>query len=152
MISIGILICFIIILIIISIIGQYINYYYSLTKPVWTDSPILYTILLALSLMFLTIGIFVNFKDNIATIPLFFLIFFFEIIWLLSFLNRMYSTSVALSIIIFILTGFEIILLFNGKSRELCWLISPFFFFSLIQIAITDNISKYNISHEDLIN
>lgn len=146
-----ILICFILILIMTAFIGRYMGYYNSLTKSSWADSPIIYTILLALSFTFLTIGVFINFKDNVATIPLYFLIFFFEFIWLLSFLNRMYSTAIIISSIIFILSGFEIVLMVNGNSPELCWLASPFLFFSLIQLAITDDISKYNVGHEDMI-
>ena len=65
--------------------------------------------------------------------------------------HRMYSTSIIISSIIFLLTSLEIVLMISGKSPELCWLASPFLFYSLIQLAITDDIYKHNISHDDIL-
>ena len=151
MVSLAIFICFILILIMTAFISMYLGYFNSLSKSTWVDSPILYTILLALTLTFLTIGVFVNFQENISTIPLFFMIIFFQFIWLLSTYSRMYSTSIALGSAIFILTSFEMVFMVSRKSPELCWLASPFFFYSLVQLAITDDLYKYNVSHEDII-
>jgi hypothetical protein len=146
-----IFICFILILIILALICRFMNYYNSLTKSTWADSPLIYTFLLGLSLTFLTLGVFINIKENIPTIPLYFMIIFFEFIWLITFYLRMYSISTLITTTIFILTGFEIMYIKNSKNPELVWLISPFLFFSLIQLAITDDISKYNIGYDDII-
>lgn len=151
MVVLAIFICFVLILIMTAFISMYLGYFNSLSKNTWVDSPILYTILLALTLTFLTIGVFINFQENIATIPLYFMIIFFQIIWLVSTYYRMYSTSICINSFIFILTSLEMIFMVNGKSSELCWLASPFLFYSLLQLAITDDLYKYNVSHEDII-
>lgn len=147
-----IIICFIIILLIISLIAYNLNYYKRLLKDTWLESPILMTIMLALSLTLLTFGVFTDFKNNNIGIPIYFMILFFEIVWLLSIYHRNYSPAILISCITFILTGFEMILLAKSKNPEICWLVSPFLFFSLIEIGITDNIYKYNIDHEDIVN
>lgn len=151
MVAIAILICFVLILIMTAFVSMYIGYFNSLSKSVWLDSPILNTILMSITLTFLTIGVFINYEENIAKIPLYFMIMFFQSIWLLSLYNRMYPTSIVLSSIIFILTSFEMVFMVSGNSSELCWLASPFLFFSLIQLAMTDDIYKHNMSHDDIL-
>lgn len=151
MVALAILMCFILILIMTAFISMYLGYFNTLSKSTWVDSPILYTILLALTLTFLTMGVFINFDENIVTVPLYFMIIFFQFIWLLSTYGRMYSTSIIIGSAIFILTSIEMILMVNSKSPELCWLASPFLFYSLVQLAITDDLYKYNVSHEDII-
>lgn len=148
----AIFICFIFILILTYIICQHIGYYNSLRKSSWADSPILYTILFAISFTFFTIGIFIKFKDNIESIPLYFIIFLFEFLWFVLLYSRMFSNSKIFAFLIFILTGFEIVFMIKSNSPELCWVASPFLFFTLIQIAISEDLSKYNIDYEDLIN
>lgn len=152
MVRLAILICFVLILIMTAFISMNLWYFNSLSKSSWVDSPILYTILLALTLTFLTIGVFINFDENIATIPIYFMILFLEFMFLTTSYSRMYTTSIFISSIIFILASFEIVFMVSGKVPELCWLASPFIFFSIIQLAIIDDIYKYNINVEDLIN
>lgn len=151
MVAIAILICFVLILIMTAFTSMYLWYFNTLTKNVWVDSPILNTILMAITLTLLTVGVFLNYEDNIGTIPLYFLILFFQFIWLLSIYNRMYSTSIVIGSFIFIMTSFEMVFMVSGKSPELCWLASPFLFYSLVQLAITDDLYKYNVSHDDII-
>lgn len=147
-----IVICFILILLMISLVAYNLDYYKRLSKDTWIDSPILLTIMLALSLTLLTFGIFIDFKGNFVGVPVYFMILFFEFVWLLSMYYCTYSVATFISCITFLLTGFEMIFLAKNKNPEICWLASPFLFFSLIEIGITDNIYKYNIDHEDIIN
>lgn len=151
MVTIAISIMFILILIMTAFISNYIGYFNSLTKNTWVDTPIISTILLALTLTFLTVGVFINYEENISTLPLYFLIMFFEFVWLLSIYGRMYTTSIGIGSIIFILTSFEMVFMVSSKSPELCWLASPFLLYSLIQLAITDDLYKNNVSHDDII-
>lgn len=151
MVALAILICFVLILIMTAFTSMYLGYFNSLSKNIWVDSPIIITMLMATTLTFLTIGVFINYEENIATIPLYFMIMFFQFVWLLSIYARMYPTSILLGSIIFVLTSFEIVFMVSGKSPELCWLASPFLFYSLIQLAITDDLYKYNVSHDDII-
>ena len=151
MVTLAILIMFVLILIMTAFISNYICYFNSLTKNTWVDTPIISTILLALTLSFLTVGVFINYEENISTLPLYFLIMFFEFVWLLSLYGRMYTTSIGIGSIIFILTSFEMVFMVSSKSSELCWLASPFLLYSLIQLAITDDLYKNNVSHDDII-
>lgn len=146
-----VIICFIIILILVASISYNINHYNILIKDTWCDSPIILTVLLALSLVSLTTAVFVNYEDHLPMIPLYFIILFFELVIFIAASSKMFLTSVSLSAIVFILTGFEMVFSIKSKNPELCWLISPFLFFSLIQLAVSDNLYKYNFDHTDIL-
>lgn len=128
-----------------------ISFFNSLIKDLWIESPIILTILLALSLTCFTIGVFVKYEENMTVIPIYFMILFLELIMFMSAYSRMFLTSVGISTIIFLLTSIEMIFFVKGKSSELCWLISPFLFYSLVQIAICDNLYKHNLDHIDIL-
>lgn len=147
-----IIICFVIILILVATIAYNVSFYNDLIKDTWCESPIILTILLALSLVSLTTSVFVNFEDHVAMIPLYFMILFFELVIFIAANSRMFLSSVVISAIVFLLTGFEMVFSIRGKNPELCWLISPFLFFSIIQLAICDNLYKHNFDHIDLLN
>ena len=133
----------------VSILSLNINHYNYLIKNTWCESPIILIILFALSLTMLTIGIFINYKNNIVTLPLFFMIIFFELILFFTFYSRNYSLSILISSFIFILTSFEIVAMIDHSIKDIYWLCSPFLIFSLIQLAIIDDIAKYNIDYYD---
>lgn len=135
----------------IASISYNILHFNSLIKDTWVDSPIIFTIILAISLILLTTSVFIDYQNNIPLIPLYFLILFFEIIVFVCASSRMYSTSVIFSTIVFVLTGFEMLYMTKTKNKELSWLMSPFLFFSLFQISICDNIYKNNIDYNDLL-
>lgn len=132
-------------------ISSKINYYNSLIKDTWAEAPLILTILLGLSLTMLTIGVFISFDSNFALLPAYFMILFFEFIWLISMYSRMYSTATVISSFVIILASLETILMVKGDSAMLCWTVAPFLFFSLLQLSLTDNIYKYNIEHDDII-
>ena len=142
--------CFIIILLLISTLAYNISFYNVLIKDTWCNSPIILIIFLALSLVCLTTSVFINYKDQISMIPLYFLILFFELIIFIVAKSRMFLKSIFISFIIFLLTGLEILFSLKTKNPELCWLISPFFFFSLIQIAIFNNLYINNFDYIDI--
>lgn len=146
------IICFILILLIVALVIYNIHYYNKLIKETWMDSPILLTILLALSLSVMTVGVFINYRYNIKIIPIYFMILFFEYIWLISNFNRMYTTATCISTVIFLLTSFEMIFLIKSSDPLLCWSVTPFLFMSLLQIYMTDVLYKNNLDHTDLIN
>lgn len=129
-----------------------ISYFNSLIKDTWVDSPILLTVLLALTLTCFTLGVFAKYQENIAIFPIYFMILFLELIMFISIYSRMFLTSICISTIVFLLTGFEMLFLLKEKSPELCWMISPFLFYSFIQIAACDSIYKYNLDHSDILN
>lgn len=144
-------ICFILILLMVALIIYNLDSFNILIKDTWIESPIVLTILLALSFVIMTLGVFINYNDNIILSPLYFMILFFEYIWLFSIYNRMYLTGTSLSSIIFLLTCFEMVILVKSKEPKLCWTIAPFLFISLLQIAITDSLYKYNLDHNDIL-
>lgn len=146
-----IIICFIIILILVATIAYNVSFYNSLIKDTWCDSPIILTILLALSLVSLTTSVFVNYEDHISMIPLYFMILFFELVIFIAANSRMFLSSVVISTVVLLLTGLEMVFSIRDKNQELCWLISPFLFFSIIQMAICDNLYKYNFDHVDIL-
>lgn len=150
MVLLAVLLCFVLILIMTAFTSMYLGYFNSLTKNTWVDSPIIYTILMALTLTLLTIGVFINYNENIVTIPIYFMILLFQFLWLLSTYDRMYLTGIGFSSAIFILTSFEIVFMVSGKSPELCWIASPYLFYSLIQLAITDDLYKNNVSNNEI--
>ena len=128
-----------------------IGFYQKLRKDTWACSEILLCFFLALSLVFLTLGVFINYEDDMKVIPIYFMILFFEFLWLLSVYWRMFNDSTLIGSIILILVSAETILLFKNKYNELALLATPFLFFSLIQMALSDNLFKYNIDHNDLL-
>lgn len=145
-------ICFILIILMIVLIIYNIDYYNKLIKDTWMESPIILTILLALSLTVMTVGTFINYKDNTAVIPIYLMIIFFEYIWIITTYNRMYTTATAITTIIFLLSSFEMVFLVKGSDPILCWTITPFLFLSLLQIVMTDILYKNNLDHTDIIN
>ena len=146
-----IIICFVIILILVATMAYNISFYNSLIKDTWCDSPIILTILLALSLVSLTTSVFVNFEDHVPLIPLYFMILFFEIVIFIAMISRIFLSSVVISAVVLLLTGLEMVFSIRGKNPELCWLISPFLFFSIVQMAICDNLYKHNFDHADIL-
>lgn len=146
-----VVICFIIILIIVMIVVYNISFYNSLIKDTWCESPIILVILMALSLVSFTTSVFINYEEHMSMIPLYFIILFLEIIMFIAINSRMFLTSVFVSAIIFLLTGFEMVFLIKGKNPEMCWLVAPFLFYSLVQLGICDNLYKYNFDHLDIL-
>lgn len=144
-------ICFILILLMVSLIIYNLNSFNVLIKDKWIESPIILTILLSLSFVIMTLGVFINYEENMSLLPLYFMVIFFEYLWLFTIYNRMYLTGTAISSIIFLLTAFEMVILVKSKESKLCWTIAPFLFITLLQIAINDSLYKYNIDHDDIL-
>lgn len=152
MVSPVLIICFIIILILVATMSYNVSFYNSLIKDTWCCSPIILMILLGLSLVSLTTSVFINYKDNIPMIPIYFMIMFFEIVTFIAINSRMFLISVFISAFVFLLTGLEIVFSTRCKNPELFFLICPFFFYSLVQTAICDNLYKHNFDHIDILN
>lgn len=144
-------ICFIIILFITSFIACNLDHYNYLIKDTWADAPILLNILLALCLSYLTLAVFIKDYTNNMTIPIYLLIIIFEIIMLITVGLHMHSISILVASLVFIMTCLEMVFFIKRNEKKLCWLVTPFLFFSLLQIAITDNLYSNNVDYTELI-
>lgn len=144
--------CILLIIVIATLVGYNINFYRSLKKEIWAESEILLLFFMTVSLVFLTTGIFINFNHDVKSLPLYFLIIFFEFLYLFSVYNRMYLNSELISAFIFILTVSQIIIQIKSKTKEIAWLSTPFLIFSLFQIGLSRSLYNYNVDHIDLIN
>jgi len=103
---------------------------------------------LGLSIVFLTLGVFLDY--NVIVMSLYFVILLLEFVYLLNVSKRMYLDSKLIGVGIIILTAFETILISKGNQPELAVLATPFLFFTMIQLAISDNLSEFNIDHKDI--
>ena len=146
-----VIMCMILILLMVIMVAYNIGFYQKLRKDTWACSEMILCIFFALSLTFLTVGVFIDYKTDIRVIPIYFMILFFEFVWLLSIYSRMFTDSELIGSIILILTSAEIILLLKKDYKELAILATPFLFFALLQMALSDTLYKNNIDHIDLL-
>jgi len=133
------------------VIYQNLEFYHKLRKDTWACSDIILCLLLGISLALLTFGVFIDYKIDIKVIPIYFMILFFEFVWLLSIYWRMFNDATLISSVIIVLVSAETILFLKRDYKELAWLSTPFLFFSLIQFALSDNLFNCNIDHTDLL-
>lgn len=146
----AILICIILIVFMIFLVLYDYGNYERLRKDKWAQSEDILCFFMALSLSFLTIGSIIDYENGLYLLPIFILILLMEFFWIIMMKSRNFCYSIFIGSFISGFVAIETILLSRKKNPELAWLTAPFLFFSLIQIALSDNIYKYNIDHSDL--
>lgn len=146
----AILICILLIIFMICLVFYGPGNYDRLRKDEWAKSEPILCFFMALSLSFITIGSIIDYENGKYLLPIFMLILVLEFLWIMMMKSRNFCYSIFIGAFISGFAAIETILLSRKSNPELAWLAAPFLFFSLIQIAVSDNIYKHNIDHSDL--
>lgn len=126
-----------------------LDFYNKLNKDEYIACEYLLTFLFYISFSILCFTTFVLHENCNMIIPLFILIFVFEVIWVILFYNRYFEYSIYLSLlIIFSSLFYSSILSISNKDLFICSI--PFFIFSLYQFCISNNIYLNNIGIKEI--